>query len=168
MKTELMYSGIMYEGYYATDTGDIIGRSGKILKKEIKSDTGRYQITIRPFGRSGSSICLKIHKAVYESFNGYYNVDTHSVHHIDRNKLNDSLSNLVLLTKEEHDEVHKHDESLVPKGVKNKLSKFTLEEVEYIRSVYVPRSREFGCRALAKKFNVHHSTIEDIVNMKRY
>lgn len=42
------------------------------------------------------------------------------------------------------------------------------EEVEYIRRHYIPRHREFGSRALARKYNVNHSTISKIVNHKSH
>lgn len=44
-------------------------------------------------------------------------------------------------------------------GLDNAACKLTDEQVEYIRTHYVRRSREFGTVALARKFGVHNSTI---------
>lgn len=47
-------------------------------------------------------------------------------------------------------------------------AKLTEEDVKYIRNNYIPRNKEFGCRGLARRFNVHHSVISDIVNKKSW
>lgn len=46
--------------------------------------------------------------------------------------------------------------------------KLTDEQVKYIRKNYIPKSKEFGGRALARKFNVDNSVITLIVNNKTY
>jgi hypothetical protein len=46
--------------------------------------------------------------------------------------------------------------------------KLTDEQVRYIRNNYVPRSKEFGKRALAKKFNIDYSTIGYVLSGKTY
>ena len=46
--------------------------------------------------------------------------------------------------------------------------KFTYEQIEWIRTHYMPRDKEFGSRALGKRFNVDHSIISDIIRMKTY
>lgn len=48
-------------------------------------------------------------------------------------------------------------------GCANGLSKLNNDDVSWIRNVYKPRDREFGMRALARKFNVDHSTIYAVV-----
>ena len=50
----------------------------------------------------------------------------------------------------------------------HKKRKLTDEQVRYIRNNYVPRSKEFGKRALAKKFNIDYSTIGYILSGKTY
>ena len=46
--------------------------------------------------------------------------------------------------------------------------KLTDEQVRYIRKNYIPHSKEFGRRALAKKFNIDYSTIGYIISGKTY
>ena len=53
-------------------------------------------------------------------------------------------------------------------GSNNKLSKFSNEEIKFIRQNYIKNDKEYGCRALAKKFNVSKSTISYIVNNITY
>lgn len=46
--------------------------------------------------------------------------------------------------------------------------KLTDEQVRYIRNNYIPHSKEFCRRALAKKFNIDYSTIGYIISGKTY
>lgn len=46
--------------------------------------------------------------------------------------------------------------------------KLTDEQVRYIRNNYIHHSKEFGRRALAKKFNIDYSTIGYIISGKTY
>ena len=54
------------------------------------------------------------------------------------------------------------------RGVDNCNAKLTMEQVQEIKRLYKPYSREFGTRALAKKYGVHHMQISRIVNNKSY
>lgn len=53
-------------------------------------------------------------------------------------------------------------------GVKEIENSFTKEDIEYIRTHYKPRNKYFGCRALARKFNVYHTTVLRVINGTRY
>lgn len=46
--------------------------------------------------------------------------------------------------------------------------KLTKEQVRYIRDNYIPNNKEFGCRALARKFNVDYTVVSGIVHNKTY
>jgi len=46
--------------------------------------------------------------------------------------------------------------------------KLDWETIQWIRSNFKPRSREYGTRALGRRFNVHSSTISRIVKSKRW
>lgn len=48
------------------------------------------------------------------------------------------------------------------------IRKLSDEDIIWIRKNYIPRDREFGTRGMAKKFNINHSTISDIINYKTY
>lgn len=91
------------------------------------------------------------------------------VNHIDGDKLNNSVENLEWVTGSEN-VIHALDMGLSPVGEKVKQSKLTAEQVKYIKGNYIPRNREFGQSALARKFGVSSSAIKMIVtgiNWKR-
>ena len=47
---------------------------------------------------------------------------------------------------------------------KNKACKLSTEDLDKIKSSYVPHDRNFGLRALAKKYKVSHSTLNRLVS----
>lgn len=47
-------------------------------------------------------------------------------------------------------------------------SKLTVENIKYIKSVFIKSHRKFGASALAREFRVHSSTINRIVNNKSW
>ncbi|WPK42048.1 hypothetical protein [Escherichia phage vB-EcoP-XT73] len=48
-------------------------------------------------------------------------------------------------------------------GEDNPQSKLTLEDVEYCRRVYIPRDKEFGGSALARRFGVSQQVISKVL-----
>ena len=66
----------------------------------VKSRSGYYQSTVRNEGRK-----VWLHQYVYEKYNGPQ-LRGFSVHHVDFNKDNNSIDNLVLLNKSEHSSLH--------------------------------------------------------------
>ena len=69
-----------------------------------------------------------------------------------------------LIVGSQGDNVHDaFERGLMPVGSEHYLAKLTEEVVEYIRSVYVPRSRTYGTRALARTFNVSQWTISHAI-----
>jgi hypothetical protein len=53
-------------------------------------------------------------------------------------------------------------------GPKVYNSKLSQEDAEKIREIFIPHSKEFGIRALSKKFSVDRKTIKKIVSGKSY
>jgi hypothetical protein len=66
---------------------------------------------------------------------------------------------------ENHWSVYKPES--IPRGEKHHSTKLTDVDIEKIRSLYIPRSREFSQCALAKKFGVCQTHISDIINNKK-
>jgi len=141
-------------------------RTNKLLKQQIHPN-GYYIFATKIGGRSGSNKCFKIHRLVAEAF--IQNPDNKpQVNHIDGNKLNNRVDNLEWVTNKENAH-HAHALGLAKnKGelhyLDNKLSTLSVEEFNYIISNYKPYSREFGARALARKYGLAHSSILRILS----
>ena len=100
------------------------------------------------------------------------------VHHKNENKLDNDLTNLEILTRSEHAKMHakppyftdyakqRARETNLGKPAKNR--KLSGEDARFIKEHYIPRDKEYGTRALARKFGVDHYTISKIVNDKFY
>ena len=117
-------------------------------------------------GKRNSKIHILIHKAVAYTFLENPNC-LPEVNHKDGNKTNNHVDNLEWCTSHENQQ-HKYDIGLFDKnkirGENNGAAKLTWDDVKYIRKNYIPRSREYGSRALARKFNVAHITILSILH----
>lgn len=88
-----------------------------------------------------------------------------AVHHRDGNRSNNRVDNLEWVTYRENSayavqmgRYNKKDTFSIPQA------KLTSDNVIYIRTHYIPRHREFGANALARKFNVCTNTIYNVVN----
>lgn len=89
------------------------------------------------------------------------------VRHKDGNKLNNNVSNLEWCTRGEN---YKEFLKTRPKriGENSTNHKLTYKEADFIRKNYIPKDKNFGRKALAKKFNVGSTTIYEIVNNLRW
>ena len=167
-----------YEEYFmVSDHGKVYSkRTNKVLKSTV-SKTGYYTIATKIGGRGGKNLCFKIHRLVASAFlnepkqhhkefaeDSFYNVVY--VNHIDGNKLNNHISNLEWCTNNENIQ-HASINGLLYSG-RSPLRKLTDLEIEYIKSIYIPRDRVFGLRALGRKFKISHSKLSRIINGKAY
>lgn len=50
------------------------------------------------------------------------------------------------------------------KGERHYNSKLTDNIVVFIREKYIPKDKEYGCRAIARKLNVNHSIISECIS----
>lgn len=91
------------------------------------------------------------------------------VHHRDSNRANNRVENLEWVTHRENTAYAVQNGSYdKPIGCDNQHSKLTADDVRYIRAHYIPYHRKFGANALARKFNVSHGTIINVVNYVTY
>lgn len=85
------------------------------------------------------------------------------VNHIDGNKLNAHVDNLEWVTYGENN-LHALRNGLRPSGERYPYSKLTDEIVRKIRTEYKPHTKGVGCKSIAKKYGIHHSIAQKIIN----
>ena len=143
--------------YEVSDTGEIRNAKRGNILKQYCCPKGYKNIATKIGGRQGKAVLFRVHRKVAECF-----IDNPEgkpfVNHIDGVKDNNHVSNLEWCTASENNQ-HALDMGLKLPTSQKDNQKLTDDQVEYIRSVYVSHSREYGSRALARKFGVHKSTI---------
>lgn len=153
--------------YEISKYGDVRNKqTGKILKQKLKKDN-YLEVSISMGSRQNVKHCL-VHRLVAEAF--IPNPESKpQVNHKDGNTTNNQVTNLEWVTNQENI-THSIITGLKPndRGENSCNSKMTKEQVQWCRDVYKPRDKEFGCRALAKMFNVSKSTMSYILTNKTY
>ena len=146
-----------YNGYYSiSEEGEVWSEKSK---KFLSVFTDKDGYLLCNLYRDGIRKLHKIHRLVALTF--IPNPENKpQVNHIDGNKANNHIDNLEWASPEENIK-HAWSSGLAK-------SKLTEEDVLYIRTNYIPKSPDFGGRALAKKFNVVPSVISNVVKGKTY
>ena len=153
---------------YIVSTDGVVKRAstGKILAQKLDKDN--YLSVHLSMGKRGNTRQIFVHRLVAEAF--IPNPENKSlVLHIDGNPVNNCVSNLKWVTPKENVEHAikiglKEDD----RGSLSCNSKLSLNEISYCRKMYQPRSKLYGCNALAKRFGVSKSTMSYILNNKTY
>ena len=163
----LIYQGIQYDNFEVSTNGKLRNvKTGTIYKTTILP-TG-YEAICISLGSRNQKKSIRIHRAVAETF--IPNPENKPViNHMDGNKLNNDVSNLEWVTFSEntrHAVLNGLQKGLP--GENNPNAKLTQDDVQWIREHYIKRSKEYGSRALGKKFSVDHSVILDIINYTTY
>lgn len=151
-----------YKDYEISSTGRVrshkFGRT-TILKFRYNRD-GYIQYTLT---QNGIGHTHRANRLVAEAF--IPNPENKpTVNHIDGDKTNNNVDNLEWATKKEQME-HAYRLGLKKpvSGVHHGSSALTEEQVKEIRRIYKGHSKEFGMKALAKKYNVSTATIDKCV-----
>lgn len=169
-----------YEGLYKVSNRgevmrmaqDIIGKYGDVYHKPehlLKpsqggkdAHNGNGYLQVHLF-KNGNMKTQKIHKLVAEAFipNPFL---FPQVNHIDGNKLNNCVNNLEWCDAH-HNVRHAYATGLMKSknGESNGSHKLTQDAVDFIRSVYEPKTTRLGAQALAKAFGVDRHTVERVV-----
>lgn len=153
--------------YQISNFGRVRNKVTNKILKQNKTGKG-YLGCVVSLGKRHCYKLIKIHRAVAECFipnpNNYP-----VVNHIDGNKENNLYSNLEWCTYKDNN-LHSYKLGLNKPviGERNPHSKLSIRDVNFIKQNYIPRDKQFGIRALARKYNVHHKTIENIIHSKNW
>ena len=162
-----------YEGFYEVSNlgrvrscdrrekhsdGHLRMRYGKMLHSSIQ-DRGYAHVILH---QNGNRKTHAIHRLVATAFIPNPENRT-TVNHIDGNKQNNNFQNLEWVSPKQNT-VHAVKLGLVKSGEESHKAKLTSAQVQEIRSLYVPKDKKYGGRALAERYNVSTSTIGKIVN----
>ena len=141
-------------------------KTNKILKSTTDSN-GYLGITIS-LGSRNKIKRVRIHRLVAEAFIPNPN-NLPQVNHIDGNKQNNKVDNLEWCDNR-YNQLHAIDLGLKTflKKENNPRSKLTEQDVDFILKHYKPRDPNYGTRGLARKFNVHHETIRQVLNKETW
>lgn len=161
---------------------EFTGEFKNILKPERKltyrvNNRGYYSVSIRKKTRM-------VHRLIAQAFIPNPG-NKPFINHKDGNKLNNHVDNLEWCTAAENN-THARETGLHVQAVGHKINyksadtkskslanlkrhaKISPEQVRYIRDNYIPRHKEFGTRALGRKFNVSSTAITKIIQRVNY
>lgn len=143
----------------------------RFTEKELTLTVGKtgYQQFVTRSGRKSRARLYKAHRLVALAWVGPQPTPAHVVNHKDGNKLNNHASNLEWVTPAENVR-HAYRLGLREplRGEERSNAKLTEADVRFIRRVYTPRCGRYGCRALARRFGVHHQRISEVVARKAW
>lgn len=115
------------------------------IRKLIKK--GDYDYALVPeHPKATKNGYVLYHRVVVENSIGRLLTDNEEIHHIDRNKHNNDISNLLLLTKEEHRELHKTRKNTyvelkcpICNNIRNVLKRDSVDKKQYCCSRHCGR-----------------------------
>ena len=150
-----------YEGLYKVDeNGNVFSvRNNKLLKRMMFPSGYEY---VHLCNGKGKTKLFRVHRLVAETFIPNPN-NLPEVNHKDGDKLNNNVKNLEWCTNLENMR-HSIETGLrTVKDENNPSAKLTAKDVENIRKEYIPKSKEFGTVALARKYGVTNVMIGKII-----
>lgn len=145
-----------YEAYEVSTLGRI--RKAGLILKQHKNHRGYWNIHL---WSDGVSRQFRTHRLVLTVFVRSPHDDEQGGH-LDGNKDNNSLSNLDWITAKENSAQRvQHGTQVAHES--HPSAKLTVDQVRHIRKMHKHYSTEFGCAALARRFDMHPTTIQQIV-----
>ena len=157
-----------YEGLYQVSTfGRVKNLCGRWMKEKIlKPVLNREVYSAVHLFRFGKSKKFLLHRLVAISFISN-NDALPEIDHVNGDKFNCRVDNLRWTTSGGNKR-YAIEQGLVPAGEKHGMSKLSNEQATEIRETYVPYDKNFGTRALAKRFGLHERTVRSIVHGRAY
>ena len=150
-----------YEGLYKVDeNGNVFSvRNNKLLKRMMFPSGYEY---VHLCNGKGKTKLFRVHRLVAETFIPNPN-NLPEVNHKDGDKLNNNVKNLEWCTNLENMRHSVETGLRNVKGENNPSAKLTVKDVVNIRKEYIPKSKEFGTVALARKYGVTNVMIGKII-----
>ena len=149
--------------YWVTNKGKVLSSnwSGiRVMSLHVANDYKRVQI----LGKM-----LFVHRLVAQLFIPNNDTSKIEVNHKDSNRANNSVDNLEWVTKSENiQHSYTYGSKKSPEGVLNGKAVLSEQDVKELRSSYIPHDKEFGMKALAKKYGVSEPTINRVVHNRSY
>lgn len=159
----MIYNNIDYSSRFkVSNLGNIYSEYTKRLIKPQLNHDGYFRFVTKI---NRKPINFGVHRAVACTFIPNPR-DLATVNHKDGNKLNNCVENLEWCTNKYNIQHAMKIGLNKVKGEYNGNSKLTKNDVQYIKENYIPYNREYGTRALARKFNVSKTTIIHILQGK--
>lgn len=156
---EVWVDAVGFEEYFkVSNFGRVFSKRTMSILKQTRHKSGYMQISTKIGGRCGRNHCLRVHRLVAKAFIENPDCKT-EVNHINLDKSDNHVSNLEWVTPKENT---KH---AVDMGVHKtpKIIKLSDSDKQFIRLNYKPRDKIFGCRPLARRFNVSHKAIQKVL-----
>jgi hypothetical protein len=150
-------------GYKISEDGIVYTKSGKefsLFKQQRQFNTPPYLAVI--LHKEGKAYRFMVHRLVALTFIGLPPFEGAIVRHLNGNSLNNHYSNLAYGTNKD-DAADQKRCGTFAEGLRSGKSKFTEVQILEIRSI-----TGVSNRAIARKFNVGHATINFIRSGKSY
>lgn len=145
--------------YCVTRDGRVYSELTKKFLKPYRNSKGYLVVTLVS---KGKKFTKKVHRLVAMTYLDNNDPLKVEVNHIDLNKENNSVSNLEWVTTEENVR-HAIENGVFPFSNLMRYEKLSEEDISYILANYKPRDKEFGARALARRFGVCHKSIQKVL-----
>lgn len=163
---EIWRDVVGYEGLYQVSIFSRVKSFHGRKERIMKLGTDIYGYSVVGLSRSAKDRVFGVHTLVARAF--IDNPDNKpEVNHIDGIKNHSCIWNLEWVTYSENNR-HAFQTGLRKIGSESPCAKLTSEQAKEILRLYVKGSSEFGIYGLAKRFNVHPTTIHGIICGKIY
>lgn len=153
-----------YPNYECSNTGLVRRKDTKHVQTGGKN---RRYLRVKLFNENGG-YGYDAHRIIAETWLPNPN-NLPQVNHINGNKHDNRIKNLEWCTAQ-HNVKHSYETGLNkgPKsGERSNLSKISDDTLRYIKSIHKPFDKEFGTKALAKKYGINDAWLSNVLNGNR-
>lgn len=155
-----------FENYIVSTEGRVKNLdTGNYVGNKFRDTYGYAKVKLCYHGKKKQ---IDVHRLVAETFIPNP-LNKQTVNHINGIKSDNRVENLEWATYSENSKhAHKTGLQICRKGELAGNAKLKNEDVDYIRKIYKPYSKAFGCRALSQEFCVSERTIRNYISGRNY